>query len=96
MYRDIADFKAQHKAAGGHFFDRGAMRFFNSRIESTLLKGGYFITSETYNEDGPRFYQIRMVDESDPRDVKTLNEHHATKAEAMEVIRDLRKRRGQD
>src|SRR5699024_8120764 len=42
MYRDLADFKAQHKAAGGHFFDRGAMQFFNSRVESTLLKGGYF------------------------------------------------------
>ena len=90
MYRDLADFKAQHKAAGGHFFDRGAMQFFNSRVESTLLKGGYFVTSEAYNEDGPRHYAVREVSETDPRDITTYGPFD-TKDEAREAVKDLRR-----
>lgn len=89
MFRDLADFKAKHKAADGHFFDKGAMAFFNSRIESGLLKGGFFITSEAYDEDSARFYTVRQVDESDHRDIETLGRFD-TRSEAMDEIKELR------
>lgn len=90
MFRDLADFKAKHKAAGGHFFDKGAMAFFNSRIESSLLKGGYFITSESLNPGSVRLYSVRQVDESDHRNVETLGRFDS-RDEARQAVRDRQK-----
>lgn len=51
---------------GGHFFDKGAMRFFNSRVESTAYRFNdredtvLFITSEQ-DGDGPRKYTVRVA-----------------------------------
>ena len=89
-FKTLADFKRAHKAAGGHFFDRGAMRFFESRIESGLLRGGYFITSEAYGDGTPRFYQVRQIDESDLRNVETIGDHHETREDAMDAVREHR------
>jgi hypothetical protein len=44
--RTMADVKAANAAAGQYFFFRSTMRFFGSRVESSLYTGGYFITSE--------------------------------------------------
>ena len=35
-----------YEQGAGHFFDRDTMRFFNSKIVSTLYKNRCFITSE--------------------------------------------------
>lgn len=60
----IADMKAMHKEKGGHFFDRKTMRFFGTRIKSTLYKNGCFITSEYTNFDRVRrAYTMRYFDE---------------------------------
>lgn len=45
-YKTLADVRAANAAAGFRFFDRGTMKFWNSRIESTLIRGRFFITSE--------------------------------------------------
>ena len=53
----------QHYAKG-HFFDKDAMRFFNSRIPSGGYSNGkevFFITSEKYNSDSKRAYTIRKL-----------------------------------
>ena len=48
-----------NKEIGHHFFDKGTMEFFNSRIESELLYGRYFITSEWIGLEGfPRKYTV--------------------------------------
>lgn len=63
MYRTISEIKAANKAAGMFFFERSSMRFFDSRIESKVYGGRFFITSEQFHgSDGrsaPRLYTIR-------------------------------------
>lgn len=49
----------------GHFFDKDALRFFNSRISDRVYptfghKGTYFVTSER-NDDYGRFYTVRVA-----------------------------------
>ncbi len=56
--KTLAEFK---KVYTGHFFDRKTMKFFNSRIESGLLKGRYFITSESNMRNTERFYNVREI-----------------------------------
>jgi hypothetical protein len=63
-FKTISGVKAANKelsAATGraYWFDRQAMRFFNTRIESPLYGGRYFITSEAMDERDPRRYAIR-------------------------------------
>ena len=42
----MADVKQANKDAGYYFFSRDTMRFFGTRIESTLYKNNTFITSD--------------------------------------------------
>lgn len=90
-FATLAEFKAAHKAADGHFFSRGAMLFFESRVESGLLKGGYFITSESYGDGSPRFYQVRQVDPADLRNVETIGGHYEARDAAMDALREHRR-----
>lgn len=60
-FKTLAEFKAAYKAQGLHFFDRKTMQFFNSRIETGLLSGKYFITSESDMRNTERFYNIREI-----------------------------------
>ncbi len=48
--------------AGHHWFDADTMEFFKSRLESDLIDGRYFITSER-GPYGPRAFSICMADE---------------------------------
>ncbi len=48
--------------AGQHWFDADAMEFFKSRLESDLIDGRYFISSER-GPHFPRAFSIRMADE---------------------------------
>lgn len=61
---NMKEAKAISKANGGHFFDAQAMRFFNSKIESELIGGRYFITSERFEIDYPKMYTIRQISET--------------------------------
>lgn len=46
MFKTIADVRQANKESGGYFFSRDTVRFFGSRVESSLYAGRYFITSE--------------------------------------------------
>lgn len=83
----ISELKALHKSNGWHFFDRGAMAFFNSRIESGIIGGRYFITSERFNDDTPRKFTVRTFDERGS--VDTLGEFcgHLDKESARDAIK---------
>ena len=59
-YSTIVEVEAHNKAIGRIWFQPGAMKFFNSKIESGIIKGRYFISSEK----GPlevRMYSVRLV-----------------------------------
>ena len=60
----MADIKQKLSAGGNHFFDHDTMRFFGSRIESSLYKNNTFITSEyTGFERTKRAYTVRYYNE---------------------------------
>jgi hypothetical protein len=60
-YKTMSDVRAANRAGGQHFFSAGAMRFFNSKVESALYSGRYFITSERFRFDDPKAYTVREV-----------------------------------
>ena len=84
----MAEVKALNKANGGCWFDRASMRFFGTRIESGVIRGRYFITSEQ-PPTGRRSYSVRKFD--DTGDVDTVGEfcEYRSKADAMIAIRAL-------
>ena len=83
----LADVKELNKEAGNYFFSRGAMGFFRSYMETGLLKGGYFVTSEK-GEHSARAYTVRKVDYLDGS-IDTIGEFeaHRIKEDAKEAIR---------
>lgn len=46
MFNSINEIKQANKRIGHHWFDPDTMSFFNSKIESDVIYGKYFITSE--------------------------------------------------
>lgn len=60
----MADVKQKLRAGGNHFFDPDTMRFFGSRVESSLYKNNTFVTSEyTGFERTKRAYTVRYYNE---------------------------------
>jgi len=59
-FSSIEHIRAAADRAGSHWFSPGAMRFFGTRVHSTLYGGRYFVTSEQ-PWDGPRGYAVRCV-----------------------------------
>ena len=78
----LNDLKSHYRrVTQGHWFDADTMRFFNSRISSDLFyspKKGliYFISSEKYNYDSPRYYSVRSY-EPKTGDIETIGEFQA-------------------
>ena len=64
MYKSIAEIKAKNKEVGRYFFSANSMSFFASKIESGVIKGKYFITSEKncFNNTN-RAYTVREARE---------------------------------
>lgn len=58
-FADIAAVKRANKMAEQHWFSPDSMRFFSSRIESRLIGGRWFITSETPGDFEPRRFTVR-------------------------------------
>lgn len=81
----IADLRRLNEQNGGCWFEPATMRFFGTRIESGIIRGRYFITSEQ-PPHGSRKFSVRSFDESG--DVDTVGEFCSlpSKAAAMELI----------
>lgn len=88
-YKTIADVRAANKANGYCWFSRDTMRFFNTRIESKLIAGRYFITSEQMFYHTERRYTVReaMPDGS----IETVGEFYKwrSKDEAKRAIQRM-------
>lgn len=76
-FKTLAEFKAEYNKTGMHFFDRKTMKFFNSRIESGILKGKYFITSESDMNNENRFFNLREIQPD--LQIRTIGEFNTMK-----------------
>ena len=67
MYASITEIKEANRASGQYWFEQSAMRFFRSKIESKVIRGRYFITSEQFvasnGQADPRRYTVRRADD---------------------------------
>ncbi len=59
-FNTINDIQKLNVDKGQHFFDEAAMTFFDSIIESGVINGNLFITSECF-EKGLRLFTIRYA-----------------------------------
>ena len=74
MIKNMTELKRRHKAGGGIFFSRSAMQFWNSKIESPLMGGKYFVTSE--GSDITRRFTVRQaVANGDRVEITTLSDY---------------------
>jgi NADP-dependent 3-hydroxy acid dehydrogenase YdfG len=84
--------KDYYRKTTGHFFDRGSMKFFNSRIGQDVYPAKeliYFVTSERFEQD-PRRYTVRSYNVQ-TGDIDTIGEfqEYRTKAAAIRAIKGL-------
>lgn len=87
MYKTIAEIKAKNKQAGNYWFDFKTMRFFASKVESGVIKGRFFITSEkTSFTSHDRTYTIRKAKDNGEIDTIGIFGGFKTKQEAREYI----------
>ena len=82
----IADVRRANKAIDGHWFDRKTMRFFKTRIESTVYKNGTFVTSEQ-SPHGPRKFSGRRACADGRMDTVGDFQGYRTKEDAREAAR---------
>ena len=89
MFKTIGEIKRTNKANDGHFFDKGAMSFFNSRIESGVLKGKYFITSERMELTDPKRFTLRVANNDGSIDTVGEFQQFRSTIEAKEYLKEL-------
>ena len=82
-------------AAGSHWFNKNALRFFASRISSHVYSvpgGALFVSSEQFlgfgSEDGARLYSVRSCTfEGSIDTVGEFQQHESSKAAHKEALR---------
>ena len=86
----MEDVRRKNKESGQYFFSPDTMKFFKSRVESGLIKGKYFITSEQNQDDDPRLFTVRKYDHK-KHDIGTIGEFqgYKTMEEAGEDIEEM-------
>lgn len=89
MFYTIEQIKRANAQRGHYFFERGAMRFFNSRILPTVYGGAFFITSEKDHWDGPRLYTIRQCLPNGEIETIGKFQQYETAAQARKAIHAL-------
>lgn len=63
MNYTITEMKKLSKEVGQDWFNKGAMEFFNTKVEGEA-KGNHFITSEYMDDKSQKKYSIRQFDPS--------------------------------
>lgn len=77
--RTMHQLKQRNAHNGYSFFREDTMAYFNSEVETPLMQGGYFVTSERYDEDGEKQYTLRMAD-LNTGEIHTIGEFGAYRA----------------
>ena len=55
----ISEVKSIVRSNGYHFFDKDTMKYWGSRIETSVFKNGCFVTSEDNYDKTERLYTVR-------------------------------------
>ncbi len=88
-YETIDDVISANESIGNHFFSPSTMRFFKCRIESRLIAGHRFVTSEQ-GPDGIRKYTIRDAKPDGTIDTAGEFQAYASKKAAMrDILKDF-------
>ncbi len=94
-FQSIDEVKDLNQKSGHYFFSKDTMKFFESKIETDLIGGRYFVTSESSSfDDRDRKFTIR---EALPNgDIKTVGEFGGYKSrhrakQACELLVVLKK-----
>jgi len=87
-FKTISDVRKANKENGFFWFSKKTMKFFDTKIETSLLKGGYFVTSEDVEKNGLRKYKIRKV-KNNKGNIKTIGNSFNTLEEAKGIIKDM-------
>lgn len=84
-YANLAEVEEANRLSGHYWFSPDTMEFFKSRIETDLIDGQFFISSEK-PPHGPRAYTIRAVRED--ATIATLGNfgEYATLEDALDVL----------
>ena len=85
----ISEVKAIVKSNGGHFFDKGTMKCWGTRIETSVFKNGCFVTSEDNYNKTKRLYTVRRFN---GKSIDTIGDfqQYKTKESAREAARAYR------
>jgi len=91
----LEQIKRAAAAAGSHWFEASALRYFSSRISSHVYSvpgGALFVSSEQFkgfgSEDGPRLYSVRSCTSEGSLDtVGEFQQHQSSKAAHKEALR---------
>lgn len=90
-YWTIDAIERANKAAGYHFFDRDAKRFFRSRISPTVYQGAggvFFVTSEQYESSlGERHRRCYTVRRFNPAEATVNSASEFNKMSRGEAVR---------
>lgn len=83
------DVRAVNAEIGHCWFDRSTMRFFRTRIESTLIGGQYFVTSEQCSDAHRRLYSVRRAEPNGQIDTVGEFQQYGARKDALAAIRQL-------
>jgi hypothetical protein len=93
QFTSIPAVKAAFKAEGDNWFDKGTMEWWHSKIESDLIGGQFFITSEQREPDTERKFSVRKVIRAKAGNlsVDTIGEFHSheTLAQARQALDEV-------
>lgn len=64
IYKTISEIEEMNRQAGRNWFDLERMKSFNCKIETEVIGGRYFITSDRMTVHIPKKYTVRMVVEN--------------------------------
>lgn len=90
-FKTIEEIKAFNEEKGKYFFSKDTMKFFNSKVETSVYGGVFFVTSERMELDRPKRYTVRQVEESG--NIKTIGsmQQYSTLASARDEAKRLAK-----
>ena len=79
QFDSLAEVKAAFKAEDNGWFSKGTMEWWHSKIESQLIAGQFFITSEQREPDTERKFSVRKVTRSKAGSlsIDTIGEFHS-------------------
>lgn len=90
QFASMTEVKAAFDTAGNNWFSPSTMKWWHSKVESDLIGGQFFITSEQRERDTERKFSVRKVgrDSNGGLSIDTVGEFHAhaTLAQARRAL----------